>query len=160
PEVAQYLLAHGARHNIASAVATGAVDAIRAIVRHSPAELERVMDRANQHRHPLHLAVMKGQRGSLETLLALGAGTESLDGAGFTALDQAALSERTELVRVLIERGAALRPPAAISLGRMDVVDELFRTDPQSLRPRRRWGTLIVRAAERAPGAVIDALVA
>ena len=160
PEVAQYLLAHGARHNIASAVATGAVDAIRAIVRHSPAELERVMDRANQHRHPLHLAVMKGQRGSLETLLALGADTESLDGAGLTALDQAALSERTELVRVLIERGAALRPPAAISLGRMDVVDELFRTDPQSLRPRRRWGTLIVRAAERAPGAVIDALVA
>ncbi|HEY7234951.1 MAG TPA: ankyrin repeat domain-containing protein, partial [Gemmatimonadaceae bacterium] len=38
PEVVQYLLAHGARHTISSAVATGAVDEIRAIVRQRPAE--------------------------------------------------------------------------------------------------------------------------
>ncbi|HEY7236204.1 MAG TPA: ankyrin repeat domain-containing protein, partial [Gemmatimonadaceae bacterium] len=160
PEVVQYLLAHGARHTISSAVATGAVDEIRAIVRQRPAELERVMDRANQRRHPLHLAVMKGQLASLESLLDLGADTESLDGAGLTALDQAALNGRAELVRALIERGATLRPPAAVSLGRMDVVERLLRDDADCLRPGKLWGTLIVRAAERAPGAVIDALVA
>jgi len=159
-EVVQYLLAHGARHNISSAVATGAVDEIRAIVRRSPGELEHIMDRANQHRHPLHLAVMKGQLASLETLLDLGADTESLDGAGLTALDQAALSGRAEIVGALIERGATLRPPAAVSLGRLDVVERLLRDDPDCLRPGKPWGTLIVRAAERAPGAVIDALIA
>jgi ankyrin repeat protein len=160
PEVVGYLLAHGARHNICSAVATGAIAEIREIVRRVPAELERRMDRANQHRHPLHLAVMKQQRASLETLLELGADLETLDGAGLTALDQAALNGNADLVRVLIEHGAALRPAAAVSLGRVDVIDALLREDPDCLRPGERWGTLIVRAAERGSGAVIDALIA
>jgi ankyrin repeat protein len=103
---------------------------------------------------------MKQQRASLETLLELGADLETLDGAGLTALDQAALNGNADLVRVLIEHGAALRPAAAVSLGRVDVIDALLREDPDCLRPGERWGTLIVRAAERGSGAVIDALIA
>jgi len=159
PEVASYLLAHGARHNVCSAVATGDVVAISEIVRRSPAELERRMDRANQHRRPLHLAVMKNQLTSLETLLDLGADMDALDGAGLTALDQAALSGRSDMIRVLVARHATIRPPAAVVLGRLDIVEALLRDDPDCLRPGERWGTLIVRAAERAPGAVLDALI-
>jgi ankyrin repeat protein len=66
-ELTAYLLAHGARHNIYSAVATGATEAIREIVGRSPSDLERPMDRTNRRRHPLHLAVVEKQRASLET---------------------------------------------------------------------------------------------
>ena len=52
PELVDYLLAHGARHTIFSAVATGDVDAIRQIVATSPDTLERRMDLTNHRRRP------------------------------------------------------------------------------------------------------------
>jgi ankyrin repeat protein len=159
PEVVEYLLAHGARHNVYSAVAVGDVEAIRVIVARSPDVLERRLEAANRRRMPLHLAVMKRQPRSLLTLLDLGANPESLDEATFTALDQAAMNGEREMVEILLARGAKLRLPAAIALGRTRDVERLLQRDPESLKPGGRWGTLIVRAAERAPGEVIDALI-
>jgi ankyrin repeat protein len=49
-------------------------------------------------------------------LLDLGANTESLDEAGFSALDLAALDGRHDLAQVLLERGAKVRLPAAVAL--------------------------------------------
>jgi ankyrin repeat protein len=73
PEIVDYLLAHGARHNIFSAVATGDTQAIRDLISRSPADLERRMDLANRRRRPLHLAVVKKQSRALTALLELGA---------------------------------------------------------------------------------------
>lgn len=78
-DIVDYLLAHGAMHNIFSAVAMGDVEAIRHLVEGSRANLERRMDMANKRRHPLHLAVVKKQPEALAVLLKLGANTESLD---------------------------------------------------------------------------------
>jgi ankyrin repeat protein len=47
----------------------------------------------------LHLAVVKKQPKALSTLLDLGANIESLDEAGFTALDQAALDGETAMAQ-------------------------------------------------------------
>ena len=116
PEIVDYLLAHGARHNIFSAIATGDNQAIRDLISRSPADLERRMDLANRRRRPLHLAVIKKQSRALTTLLELGANLESLDEAGFTALDQAALKGEAELAQVLLEHGARIRLPAAVAL--------------------------------------------
>src|SRR5579872_1847777 len=44
PEIVPYLLAHGARHNIFSAVATGETEKIRELVARTPADLERRMN--------------------------------------------------------------------------------------------------------------------
>ncbi len=159
PEIVGYLLAHGARHNIYSAVATGDAEAIRKVVARWPGELERRMDMANRRRRPLHLAVIKKQAQSLTTLLDLGADMESLDEAGFTALDQAALMGEVEMAQVLLERGAKVRLPAAIALGRTGDRERLLRRDPDALKPGERWGRLIVRASERASGVVIEALI-
>ena len=159
PAVVAYLLAHGARHTIASAVALGDVDAIRAVVAQAPAERDRTMDRTNRRRRPLHLAIVKEQLAALETLLDLGADTEATDLAGLTPLDQAALAGATAFVDRLIARGAAIRLPAAVALGRPADVVRLVADEPGSLVPGGRWGSLIVRAAERAPAAVIEALV-
>jgi ankyrin repeat protein len=158
-EVVDYLLTHGARHNIFSAVAVGDTQAIRQLVSLSSSCLERRMDLVNRRRRPLHLAVIKKQPQSLMTLLDLGANTESLDEAGFTALDQAALTGDVEMVQALINRGAKIRLPAAFALQRARDIGTLLRKDPDALKPGGRWGNLIIRASERAPGAIIEALI-
>jgi len=159
-ELVEYLLAHGARHNMSSAVATGDIAAIHDIVRHSPAELERRMDMSNRRRRPLHLAVMKQQSAALQALLDLGADTDSLDEAGFSALDQAAMNDQGEMARLLLDRGAKVRLPAAVALNRPRDIERHLQRDPDALKPGGRWAHLIVRAAERSTGQVIDTLVA
>ena len=158
-EIVDYLLAHGATHNIFSAVAMGDTEAIRQLVTQSRADLERRMDMANRRRRPLHLAVIKKQSRSLVTLLHLGANTESLDEAGFTALDQAAMSGETDMAQTLLDRGAKLRLPAAVALQRTRDIEKLLHRDPHALKPGGRWGNLILRASERAPGTTIEALI-
>src|SRR6185503_4227039 len=53
PDVVEYLLAHGARHNIFSAVAAGAIADIQA----HRADVDKAMDKTNHRRRPLHLAI-------------------------------------------------------------------------------------------------------
>lgn len=159
PEIVAYLLAHGARHNIFSAVAMGAANVIRELVARTPNDLERRMNGTRMRSMPLHLAVMKNQAASVTTLLDLGANTESLDEAGFSALDLAAIDGRHDLAQVLLERGAKVRLPAAVALHRSADVERLLVRDPGTLKPGGRWRNLIVRASERAPGDVIEMLI-
>jgi ankyrin repeat protein len=158
-DVAEYLLAHGARHTIHTAVALGDVDEIREIASRSRVELERPMDRTNHRRRPLHLAVVKKRPESLATLLDLGADTEAFDVAGLSPLDQAALDGQPELVRLLIDHGAELRLPSALALGRTDDIERVLRDDPDALKPSNRFERLIVRAAERGSANVIETLI-
>ena len=158
-EVAEHLLAHGARHTIFTAVAMGDSEAIRAVVARSPDELNRQMDRTNHRRRPLHLAVVKQQPGALATLLELGADTEATDAAGLTPLDHAALRGDRESSERLIDAGARIGLPAAIALERHATIERLLREEPDALRPGQKWGRLIIRAAERAPATVIETLI-
>ena len=159
PALVSYLLAHGARHTIFSAVAVGDLDAIRALVAETPALIERPMVRPHAGRRPLHLAVVKRQPEALAALLERGANLETQDLAGFTPLDQAAMMGERAMAQTLLDRGAALRLPAAIGLGRDEDIERLIASEPGCLAPGQRWGTLIVRAAERAPGHVIERLI-
>ena len=159
PAMVSYLLAHGARHTIFSAVAVGDLDAIRALVAETPALVERAMVRPHAGRRPLHLAVVKRQPEALAALLERGASLETLDLAGFTPLDQAAMMGERAMAQTLLDRGAAVRLPAAIGLGRDEDIERLIASEPGCLAPGQRWGTLIVRAAERAPGHVIERLI-
>ncbi|MGA3090949.1 MAG: ankyrin repeat domain-containing protein [Terriglobales bacterium] len=159
PDIVAYLLGHGARHNIFSAVAVGETEVIRELVARTPNDLERRMNGTVMRSMPLHLAVMKNQPTALTTLLDLGANTESIDEARFSALDLAAFYGRHDLAQVLLERGAKVRLPAAVALRRTTDVERLLRRDPGTLKPGGRWGHLIVRASERAPGDVIEMLI-
>jgi ankyrin repeat protein len=159
PDVVDYLLAHAARYTMASAVALGAVDAIRDIAARSRNEVDRPMDAANHRRRPLHLAVVKKQRASLTVLLEFGADTEARDRARLTPLDQAALAGEVELAQILIDHGATIDLPAAVALGRTADVERLLAADRGCLAPGGRWGALIVRAAEHAPTHVIETLL-
>jgi ankyrin repeat protein len=159
PEIVAYLLANGARHNVFSAVAMGETAVIRELVARTPNDLERRRNGTRMRGMPLHLAVIKNQPAAVTTLLDLGANTESLNEAGFSALDLAALYGRHDLAQVLLERGVKVRLPAAVALHRTTDVEKLLRRDPGTLKPGGRWGHLIVRASERAPGDVIETLI-
>ncbi|HET8634459.1 MAG TPA: ankyrin repeat domain-containing protein [Gemmatimonadales bacterium] len=159
PELVEYLLAHGARHNMLSAVAMGDVAAIRAIAGEAPAELDRVMDGTNHRRRPLHLAIIRHQLAALDTLLALGADVEAEDAAGLSPLDQAALNGEQAMVERLLDHGARVRLPAAVALDRHDDVVRILRDEPDALRPGGRWSRLLIRASERGPAHVIEALI-
>jgi ankyrin repeat protein len=159
PVLVGYLLAHGARHTIFSAVAVGDLSAIGALLAETPALIERPMVRPHAGRRPLHLSAVKRQPGALAALLERGANLETLDLAGFTPLDQAAMMGERAMAQTLLDRGAALRLPAAIGLGIDHDIERLIASEPGCLTPGQRWGTLIVRAAERAPGHVIERLI-
>jgi uncharacterized protein len=157
PDVVDYLLAHGARHTISSAVATSAVADIRTIAAGRPDDVNKQMDTTNHRRTPLHLAVVKKQPRSLSALLELGADPNLADAAGLTPLDQAALSGESAMVDALLANGAELRLPAAVALDRD--VDRVLAGDSAALAPGGRWGTLILRASEQAPGFVVERLL-
>jgi ankyrin repeat protein len=159
PETVSYLLAHGARHNIFSAVAMGDVEAIRDLVARRPEDLERRMNGSRMRCMPMHLAVIHRQPAALRVLLELGANIESLDQAGFTPLDHAALIGASEMVSILMDAGAEVRLPAAAALGRDSNVALLLRRDVGALSPRGRWSRLIVRASEHGSAEMVELLL-
>jgi ankyrin repeat protein len=153
-----YLLAHGGRHNIFSAVAMDALDDIRRLVAEDRTQLDRSMDRTNHGRRPLHLAAVEGRHGAMRLLLDLGADIEAPDAAGLTPLDQAALLDDRLAVDLLLDRGAVLHLPSAFALNRD--IGRLLAADPTAVKPGGRWATLIVRAAEQSNIRTLELLIA
>jgi len=158
-EVVAYLLAHGARHNIFSAVSIGDVETVRGLIARQPGDLERRMNGARMRYMPLHLAVIKRQPAVARALLELGANPECLDEAFFTPLDHAALLGASDMVTLLLDAGAKLRLPAAAALGRDADVARLLLRDPEALKPEGRWGRLILRACEHGSGEMVETLL-
>jgi len=159
-EVARYLLAHGARHTLLSAVAMGDTRAIRELAA-AGADLNQRMDRTNHRRTPLHLAVIKKQLDSLSALIDVGADLALTDAVGLTPLDQAALDSEHEMIGRLLATGAPITLPTAIALDRREDLDRIVRDEPDmfSTTDNRRWARLIVHASERGSAEVIDRLL-
>jgi ankyrin repeat protein len=159
-DVARYLLAHGARHTLFSAVAMGEAAVIRDLAE-AGVDLNQRMDRTNHRRTALHLAVVKKQAAALATLISLGADLNLEDAVGLTPLDQAALNGEDEMTRLLIDAGAAITLPAAIALERSDQIEQLVRENPEVLSGtnNRGWARLLVHASSRASGRVLETLL-
>jgi ankyrin repeat protein len=159
-DVAHYLLAHGATHTLVSAVAMGDAAIVRALAA-SGADVNQRMDRTNQRRTPLHLAVVKKQMAALAALIDSGANLNLTDAVGLTPLDQAALDGEDHLTRLLLEAGATITMPAAIVLERTDDIARLLREQPEllSTTDNRGWARLLVHASGRASARVLETLV-
>ncbi|HEY7056501.1 MAG TPA: ankyrin repeat domain-containing protein [Vicinamibacterales bacterium] len=83
--VADFLVSRGARHHIFSAIALNLVDEVRHLVAVDPAALNKRMSRNEDHRMPLHFAVLKNRPEMVSLLIDLGADPLAVDGSGQAA---------------------------------------------------------------------------
>jgi ankyrin repeat protein len=80
--VASFLVSRGARHHIFSAIALNLADEVRRIVSADPSALNTRQSRNENHRTPLHFAVVKNRQEIISLLLDLGADPLAVDGSG------------------------------------------------------------------------------
>jgi hypothetical protein len=106
-EVAELLIARGARPTIFSAVALGREDLVRSLVAADPALLRvQKMSRFEHHRTPLHLAVLKNRPAMVKLLIDLGADPRARDSRGYTPLNFARSRTQASIVEMLVAAGA------------------------------------------------------
>ncbi len=106
-ETADYLLTHGAKPTIFSAVALNRTDLVRKLAAEDPTLLStRKMSRFEHYRTPLHLAVLKNRPQMVKLLLELGADPSAKDSRGYTPLGLATTKTNPAIATTLIVAGA------------------------------------------------------
>lgn len=106
-DVAEFLLAHGARPTIFTAIALGRSDLVRELLAAEPSLISRQMSRFEQRRMPLHFAVLKNRLDMVELLLTLGADPKGKDARGQTPLSGATSKTDKRIAERLIAAGAS-----------------------------------------------------
>jgi ankyrin repeat protein len=105
-EAAEFLLERGAKPTIFSAVALDRVDLLRQLVDADRGVLAAKMSRFEQHRTPLHLAVLKNRPQMVALLLELGADVSARDDRGNSALNLVTSKIDRSIAGLLIKGGA------------------------------------------------------
>jgi hypothetical protein len=105
-DAAEFLLARGARPTIFSSVALDRADLVRKLVEADASLVRAKMSRFEQHRTPLHLAVLKNRPNMVALLLELGADASAQDDSGATPLNLVSAESDQSIAGLLIEAGA------------------------------------------------------
>lgn len=105
-DVAEFLLARGARPTIFTAIALDRVDLFEELVEADPELISCQMSRFDHHRTPLHFAVGKNRPQMVKLLLDLGADPIVMDGRGRTPLNCASPKTDKAIVDHLLAAGA------------------------------------------------------
>lgn len=128
PEFAQFLISRGARVDAHSAARLGMLDTLRQLVGVNPA---LVHARGGDGQTPLHFA------SSVEIadyLLEQGADIDARDVDHEGTPAQWMISDRTEIARHLVRRGAQTDFLMAVALGDIDVVRKYLDANPEAVR--------------------------
>jgi ankyrin repeat protein len=105
-EVAEDLLARGAKPTIFSAIALNRADLVRALIARDPRLVSAQMSRFEHRRLPLHAAVINNRAEMVALLLELGANPVGQDDHGNTPLNYASAKTDARVVEALIAAGA------------------------------------------------------
>jgi ankyrin repeat protein len=150
--VADFLVSRGARHHIFSAIAMNLADEVRRIVASDPSALNRRQSRNENHRTPLHFAVLNKRQPMIALLLELGADPLAVDGGGQPVAIYATTPDTDRLVmeRIRAMTSAELtsaargqRPPrvgrmdllALLAVGDWTTAERLLRENPGAIAP-------------------------
>ena len=130
-DIAAYLLDHGARLNLWTAIALDRADAVRSLVSRDPGLLSARMTRNQHRRTPFHHAAAKNRPQIVALLLELGADPNATDATGATPLTTATQENADpEIVAMLLEAGAKLDFLTAVNLRRYDLAEAMLRDEP------------------------------
>jgi len=161
--VAELLVSRGARHHIFSAISLNLADEVRRIVAADPAALGSRQSRNEDHRMPLHYAVVRKLPAMVSLLLELGADPLAVDGSGHTA---AAYATSPDIDRAVMEairgmtsqelisaergqrqaRGGAMDLAAVLALGDCETAERLLREQPSLIAAGSTAGVLPLMA--------------
>jgi ankyrin repeat protein len=135
-EVAAYLLDHGAKLDLWTAISLDRADDLRAMVAADRSLLAARMSRNQHRRTPLHHAVMKNRPRIVRLLLELGADPNAHDATGATALTTAS-EEGADPSIVAALFGAGLRPDllTLLNMARYGEAETMLRDDPSRIGP-------------------------
>ena len=150
--VADFLISRGARHHIFSAIALDLDDDVRRIVTDDPSALNRRQSRNENHRTPLHFAVLMKRARMIELLLELGADPLAVDGDGHPVaihvsepgIDRAVMEKIRAMTEAeLLSATRGHRPPrsapadllAMLTLAEWDTAARLVHQDPALMAP-------------------------
>jgi len=135
-EVAGFLLDHGAKLDLWTAIALDRADELRAMIAGDRSLLAARMTR-NQHRcTPLHHAVRRNRLRIVQLLLELGADPSARDATGATALTTASeVGANPGIVAALV--GAGLVPDllTVVNMARYSEAEAMLRDDPSRIGP-------------------------
>ena len=149
-EVAEYLLRHGARLDLWSAIALDRAEEVRNLISRDPSLLAARMTRNQHRRTPLHHAAAKNRPGMVRLLLDLGADPHATDATGATPLTTAALEHADPAIITMLEQaGAPLDFAAAVNLARYDLAEAMLREDPARIGPAGRDAIALHLAVSR-----------
>jgi len=138
-DVAAYLLAHGARLNLWSAIALDRAEDVRGFIMGDSSLLGARMSRNEHHRTPLHHAAAKNRPRMVRLLLDLGAEANAVDAIGATALTTASQEHADPaIVSMLAAAGAKVDFLSALYLERYETAEAMLKDDPARLGPDGR----------------------
>ena len=133
-DVAAYLLAHGARLNLWSAIALDRADEVRRLVAGDRRILDARMSRNEHHRAPLHHAAAKNRPDMVRLLIDLGQDPNATDATGATPLTTASQENADpRLIDMLLQAGAKIDFLAALNLERFDLAEAMLREEPERI---------------------------
>ena len=160
-DVAAYLLAHGARLNLWSAIALDREGDVRGFIAHDPSLLGARMSRNEHHRTPLHHAAAKNRPRMVRLLLDLGADPNAGDALGATALTTASQEHADPaIVTMLLAAGAPLDFMSALYLERYDAAEAMLQEDPSRIGPDGRDTIALHLSVSRKNAAAVRWLIA
>ena len=164
--IVDVLLQHGARHHIFSAIAMNLATEVRRIVAADPSTLNSRMSRNENHRMPLHHAVLRNRPEMVSLLLDLGADPLAVDTDGQPAMVYATASNVDRKVMEKIRAMTALELTSAtrghrrarsqmtdlmavLALGDWETAERLLREDPHMLAAGGSGNGVLHLAAKR-----------
>jgi ankyrin repeat protein len=138
-DVAGYLLSHGARLGLWTAIALDRAEELRAMIARDSSLLSSRMTRNLHRRTPLHHAAAKNRPRMVRLLIELGADPNAANAAGATPLTTASQENADPaIIADLIAAGAKPDFLTAVNLKRYGEAEAMLREDPARIGPNGR----------------------
>ncbi len=133
--IADFLVSHGAKHNILSAISLNLSNEVRRIVATDSSALSKPMSHNEDYQLPLHFAVRQNRPEMVALLLELGADPLGKDGTGYPAAAYATAPDVDRSVMELLRARGTEDLVTALALGDWNAAARLLGENAVVIKP-------------------------